>query len=268
MVAKRLEKGEKPYDLIFMDIFMPVMDGIEASSRITAMNTGTIISAMTANVMVSELGNYKNNGMVDFLGKPFTSQELWRILLKYLKPVSSSEISTSDLVQNDLIRKLQIYFVKNSQNKFTEITEAIEAGNIIVAHRLVHSLKGEAGQIGRTGLQKAAAEIESLLHSKKIPIPECKMNRLKIELLTVLDELKPLLDLTVIQHGSDNIDTGKTIAILEKLELMLENINPECVNMLDDIRNIPGTMELVRQIEDYDFETACQTLVELKKKLV
>ncbi|MDR2964324.1 MAG: response regulator, partial [Treponema sp.] len=55
MVSERTQKNEKPFDLILMDMFMPVMDGMEAASKIMAMNTGTPIVAMTANVMVSEL---------------------------------------------------------------------------------------------------------------------------------------------------------------------------------------------------------------------
>jgi CheY-like chemotaxis protein/two-component sensor histidine kinase len=94
IVCERMERKEKPFDLILMDMFMPVMDGMEAASKIIALNTGTPIVAMTANVMVSELEKYKRHGMPDCLGKPFTSQELWHILLKYLVPVSSEPISS------------------------------------------------------------------------------------------------------------------------------------------------------------------------------
>jgi len=84
MVQERIQKGEKPFDLIFMDMFMPVMDGMEASAKIIALNTGSPIIAMTANIMTSDLENYKKHGMSDYIGKPFTSQELWSVLLKYL----------------------------------------------------------------------------------------------------------------------------------------------------------------------------------------
>jgi len=92
-VTERIQNGEKPFDLIFMDMFMPVMDGIEAATRIIGLNTGTPIVAMTANVMVSDLELYKQTGMPDCLGKPFTSQDLWKILLKYLKPDESACIA-------------------------------------------------------------------------------------------------------------------------------------------------------------------------------
>ena len=89
MVEERMQKGEKRFDLIFMDMFMPVMDGLEAASKIMELNTGTPIVAMTANVMASELETYRRHGMPDCLGKPFTSQELWHILLKHLNNSNS-----------------------------------------------------------------------------------------------------------------------------------------------------------------------------------
>jgi CheY-like chemotaxis protein len=90
-VEKNMKKGEKPFDLILMDIFMPVMDGTEAASKISELNSGAPIVAMTANVMVDELDNYKKYGMFDYLGKPFMSQDLWRILLKYLRPKTKKQ---------------------------------------------------------------------------------------------------------------------------------------------------------------------------------
>jgi len=90
-VRSRINKGMKPFNLIFMDIHMPVMDGVEATAKILELGTGTPIVAMTANIMMSDREHYKAAGMVDYLGKPFTSQELWRCLLKHLKPVSLTD---------------------------------------------------------------------------------------------------------------------------------------------------------------------------------
>jgi signal transduction histidine kinase/ActR/RegA family two-component response regulator len=84
MVRRRHEKGEKPYDIIFMDIHMPVMDGLEASALITELNTGTPIIAMTANVMSHDKDLYEKNGMKDSVTKPFKTHELMACLTKYL----------------------------------------------------------------------------------------------------------------------------------------------------------------------------------------
>jgi CheY-like chemotaxis protein len=82
-VKSRIESGEPQFDLIFMDIHMPVMDGLEAAAEIIKLNTGIPIVAMTANVMSGDEELYRKSGMNDCVGKPFTSQELWRCLMRY-----------------------------------------------------------------------------------------------------------------------------------------------------------------------------------------
>jgi CheY-like chemotaxis protein len=84
MVRRRHENGEKPYDLIFMDIHMPIMDGLEASALITELNTGSPIVAMTANVMSHDKELYEKSGMTDSVTKPFKTNELMACLTKYL----------------------------------------------------------------------------------------------------------------------------------------------------------------------------------------
>ncbi|MCL2509443.1 MAG: ATP-binding protein, partial [Oscillospiraceae bacterium] len=268
MVQERIQKGQPPFDLIFMDIFMPVMDGVEATSMINALDTGTPIVAMTANVMTSEMDNYRRCGMSDCVGKPFTTQELWRCLLKFLTPVSvSAEKETDQTRENEeLQKKLRKKFVKDNQRKFAEIAKAITAGDMKLAHRLAHTLKGNAGQIGMSELQKAAAAIEGLLKEGTIPEKE-KMDDLEKKVASVLDELGPLLDEPDEQTAAPYMDAGQARELLEKLEPMLESFNSECVDLLDEIRTVRGAGDLARQIEDYDFESAAGTLAGLKKGL-
>jgi hypothetical protein len=93
------------------------------------------------------------------------------------------------------------------------------------------------------------------------------MDILKTELLSVLEELKPLFEESQLNKPlieGQVPDAADVLALFEKLELMLMNINPECVKLLDNIRAIPGTESLAQQIENYDFESAARTLVELK----
>jgi len=87
MVRNRILNKEKQFDLIFMDMHMPVMDGFDASSAIIKLDTEIPMVAMTANIMAEDIEVYKASGIHDCLGKPFASQELWRCLLKYFKPL-------------------------------------------------------------------------------------------------------------------------------------------------------------------------------------
>ena len=268
MVQARLQEGLKPFDMIFMDIFMPVMDGIEAASKITALATGTPIVAMTANVMTGETNNYKKNGMETCVGKPFTAQELWRCLLKYLSPVGISVIDRDvwSKDSDELQKKLCAKFAKDNSGGFAKIAGAISAGDLTLAHRLAHTLKTNAGMIKKTNLQNAAAKIESLLNAGSLPMPEL-LNTLENELNMVLLELGPPPESMAEGLPNRSLDKEQVSALLEKLETMLENINPECANLVDDLRILPGTEKLVQYIEEYDFEAAAHELGAIKKEL-
>lgn len=84
IVQKRMDTGKEPFDLIFMDIYMPEMDGKEAASIITRLNTGTPIIAMTAaDASPEDKVTYTSHGMEGYIKKPFTAQQLRQILNEY-----------------------------------------------------------------------------------------------------------------------------------------------------------------------------------------
>jgi len=72
------------YDLILMDIQMPVMDGIEACSELRKTNKDIPIVALTANVMSDDVLKYKQEGFNDHIGKPIEHTKLIQVLAQYL----------------------------------------------------------------------------------------------------------------------------------------------------------------------------------------
>jgi len=287
-VQKRKEKGEKQFDLIFMDMHMPVMDGLEASSKIIEMNTGIPIVALTANIMSNDREIYRKSGMYDCVGKPFTSQELWRCLMKYLTPVSLGDGDKDALLEIDLEfqRTLRIYFVKSNKNKCAEIVKALEEGDIELAHRLAHSLKGNAGQLGKTILQKAASDVERHLKNGKNQVTEEQLKILQTELDVVMkefssivrDEDSPRQMLSHQKHSSQETDADRADDILNRLEQLLKEGNPDSMNFKNDICGIftgglfvqDASVQqelLIHQIEDFEFELALDTLNNLRKRI-
>jgi signal transduction histidine kinase/CheY-like chemotaxis protein len=85
---------EGRFDLILMDIQMPVMDGLEATDRIRAMDDPicrTPIIAMTANVLPQQVETFRNAGMDDHLGKPFKREHLAAVVERWSGTRSRSD---------------------------------------------------------------------------------------------------------------------------------------------------------------------------------
>jgi CheY-like chemotaxis protein len=195
-VFERAEKGEKQFDLIFMDIYMPEMDGIEAAKKIIGSKITTPIIAMTANVSPDDIELYRQHGMADHLTKPISSQELWQCLLKYLKPVKEAEsIKNSPLAQADkaLQIKLMGLFISENKDKMSQINKAIDDNDIVLAHRLAHTLKGQAGLLGKKELQKAATEVEDLLKDGVNRATSANLNELDREIQKAINEFSSLI---------------------------------------------------------------------------
>jgi len=278
-VLERMQSGKKPFDLIFMDIHMPEMDGLEASEKITAMGVKTPIIALTANVMYNEVNLYKQSGICDFLAKPFTLQDLWKCLAKYLPVVSYSRITDSSNQEKsafkedeDFLKKIRINFTKSSSNIYSEIENAYNSGDLKLAHRIAHTLKSNAGQIGEKKLQETAAEIEEMLAKGSNPFQSGNMKTLNDELKQVLDKFTPLLaEIENARAAKITLegypDMQKIREILLKLETMLLNKNPECEDLIDDVMTIPETEELLKQIDSFNFKKASFELTKLKEKL-
>ena len=162
--------GKKPFDLILMDIHMPVMDGIDATEKILELDTDIPIIAMTANIMPEDLETYRVAGLKECVGKPFTSHHLWSVLMKYLKPVSWQEDDDPD-------------------DTFT-------------------APEGSAG----------------------------------------------------------SLDKSAEFKLLSRLETLLKESNADCMTHVPDLRSIEGSDDLIRNMENFDFKPALDSLSELMKK--
>ena len=264
IVWKRKEAGEKPFDLILMDIHMPVMDGLEATPKIVELHTGTPIVAMTANIMTNDVQLYEKIGMLDCITKPFTSQDLWRCLLKYFAPVKSPSRKVEDennIVENDerLQRLLLIDFHKSNRSRCSEIVSAIATKDIKLAHRLVHSLKNNAGQINSSALQRAAADVEGSLAAGK-RITEAQVKTLESELTSVIEDIEQALQADASETQAEPLpelySAERSLELLEKLEPMLQSGNPDCLGFINDLRAIRGSGELIAQMEELNFRPA------------
>ena len=166
--------SEKSFDLILMDIQMPIMGGQEAARKIReqGLNSKTNILAMTASLDSEQESITSDKNFDDFLAKPLKKETLlkkiWRYMeqTKQLAAADNDEDIVSFLGDNPDYRKTIEMFVKNLPERIKEMQEALDSGDIEELTRKVHALKGLGGFAGFAIYTEKAKELEQTIQSE------------------------------------------------------------------------------------------------------
>jgi len=204
------------------------------------------------------------------VGKPFSRQELWRCLKKYLEPVDyQQETDPMDYKAESELRQLLINtFVTNNKEKFNEINKAINENDIVLAHRLAHTLKNNAGQLGEFQLHSAAENVEHCLIKIGSNTIDEQMQLLNAELNETLQRLEPKTSLPSIPDpAAEPVDIATVYNLLEKLEFLLKDSDFDCLSFVDELKKVPESEDLIKDIIDLEFKPALEKLSKLRETL-
>jgi PAS domain S-box-containing protein len=282
------------YDIVLMDMQMPVMDGVAATQEIRkeARFKDLPVVAMTANAMQGDREHCMAAGMNDHVAKPIEPENLWKALLKWIKPQHStaaaaevkpqavqdvdlpSGIEGLDTV-NGLLRvlgKKPLYlsmlrkYVAGQKSVAAEILKALDCNFLETAERHAHTLKSVSGTIGATGLQQLAEKLETAIKERH---PRDEVN-------ARLDELKMPLEYLITQLEQklpeERVKTPVTVApkqikaVCDKLEAMLTDDDAEAGDVLDANTDLlkaafPNHYRKIDYgIRSFDFEAALAAL--------
>jgi len=189
------------FDLVLMDMHMPVMDGLEATKHIRALDrhASLPVLAMTANAMEADKERCLAAGMNDHIAKPIEPRVLFEQLVKWIpagerKPVLAPKAASGQTIvvaETDLdslqdasgleldkavkragnntallVRLLRSFASDKYAKTVEEIRSLQESGSSTDAQREAHSMKGMAGTIGAEKLQVLAAKVEDEFREK------------------------------------------------------------------------------------------------------
>ncbi|MBF0302643.1 MAG: response regulator [Desulfamplus sp.] len=346
------------YDLVLMDIQMPVMGGYEATALIRQNSEcqNLPIVAMTAHAMTGAKEACIEAGMNDYVSKPIDPDELYRVLAQWIKPktVKTSEgqalqqskdeesqklegqiLPTEQLQQkvskekgninNDdntddyipetlegidiqsalkrirgnrrLLKNILTDFGKKYVSIKREIESEIEKGDITIAERMAHTVKGVAGNISAYALHSSADKLERAIIERRESDYATLLSDFDKSLQEVLDSLKTLdkngvlglnTQVNVVSTVNnqnvanvDEIDINVITPILMELYGFIRNSNPEASEsflnfkksianskfMASDSQFAKLMQELDEQIDNFDFPKALSSIKDIAEEL-
>ncbi len=177
------------FDLILMDIRMPIMDGITATQHLRAQYASLPpIVGMSADAMDGDAERYIRAGLDDYLSKPVTYQMLIEKLRQWLPTLSASDdapevhpsgtedhfLDEAVLAQieqmarqhPETVKDLFRSFVEDCQELIIQLTEAHQAHDVERMRHAAHTLKGLSGTLGATGLFRLSDQLNTRLRQE------------------------------------------------------------------------------------------------------
>jgi signal transduction histidine kinase/DNA-binding response OmpR family regulator len=192
------------FDIVLMDLQMPVMDGLTATRRIRELETGrrTPIVALTANAMAGQLERCTEAGMDGFLTKPLELVRLREVLDRYglamntqdspqtpaseesaPAPVDLARLNELTDGDPEFTQELTATFIASGEQVMAEIQAALEAFDRTALSRAAHKLKGASANIHANRLRDVSFELESR-------VAQMDQGQVKALLATLQEEFK------------------------------------------------------------------------------
>lgn len=199
-------------DFIFMDIEMPVKNGIDATKEIRELGYRGIIIACTANSDKDDFKHYTEVGMNDVLVKPFKSQLVKEAIEKWntaLVLPTAQEIATLldaqeqtekiwnlddflDTIENDYVFGNQLLkdFIAQTEKLISNIPEQIEAKDFEELRRTGHTIKGSSSSVSASTLSDYGVRLNKAAKSQDIDALNMNYHALSAELIQFKNEVK------------------------------------------------------------------------------
>jgi len=297
--------NESKYDVVLMDMQMPVMDGLAATRAIrqNSQFKDLPIIAMTANAMAGDREKCLEAGMNDHLAKPIDPDKLFDALQRWIPartaapnvaaspvvtaqkpPAASAPLEIPGIDTRSALKRIngnrQKYesllrrFADSQAGAVGEIRAALKAHDFATAQRTAHSLKGAAANLGATALADAAgcAEVAIKTQSEIEPVL-VGMERTLFATMAAVRETLPSAERVESTVGG-NGSPFSVVQPLSRLKKLLEEDDSEAAEFIVESQERFSTVlsrteieTLTRMVSDFDYEGALRAVSGIADRL-
>ena len=173
------------FDLVLMDIQMPVMDGMAATRLLRATGYATPIVALTANVMKSDVQGYLATGCNDVLAKPVDRDTFYAVVARHIGTAPGETFEPSPAYLREM-EELRQAFIAGLPDQVAGLRAALRDDDREALAHLAHTLKGTAGSYGFGRLTEIAGQVEDDLRAGHHTRAALECERLILEATTAL----------------------------------------------------------------------------------
>jgi len=171
------------FDLVLMDIQMPVMDGLEATRWLRSQGYDGYIVALTANVMSADITRYKEGGFNTHLAKPLDQDRFLKILREHLRvvdePGDCSPIYPEGDFSDPALAGMLERFLVSLSGRVSQMRDYLDASDWDNLESEVHNLKGMGGSFGFPQLTELAGTIQFEMTKESYSEVELSLQRLE-----------------------------------------------------------------------------------------
>ena len=305
--VKILTEGEQPplFDIVFMDLQMPEMDGLTATRLLRAVPhlQQLPIIAMTAHALVEEKQRCLEAGMNDHVSKPIEPDALFATLMRWGKPghgqAASAECRAAKTPDDGifleidgvdvagglsrvagnkrLYRDLLVQFAARQGEVNSQIMAAIDSGDHKLVERILHTVKGVAGNIGLGGISGAAEKLERAVRERDSAVPAQADEFTRVasrQVQAIQTAMRNVMPDRVAQKGSSpRFDARAVSAAIARLRMLIESCDGDAAESfvalegtLAGICDKPRLSALSAAIDEFDFDEARKKLEEITKE--
>jgi len=154
-----IEGVSNSYDLILMDMQMPIMNGIEATQQLRDLMVDTTIYALTANTNKEAAKRFEMAGVDGFLAKPIKQQELYATLSKHLSEGDGSVLDNVEDDEEEMAMYKELFYSSFEEN-LINLINAYNNKDAQLCSDIGHTLKGSGGTFGHPSVTEWGANIE------------------------------------------------------------------------------------------------------------